>query len=639
MDIAKILTDQAQSGGGSVTVALPRDMQCNPADLHEIPPAVAEVEGITSVNLGGSSVMDLTPLANLKGLRHLNLSGVPAADFTPLTGLTKLEVLILGDTRIADIGWLEKCKALTTLDLSKTRIADLAPIAACRKLRDLNINATRVSNLAPLAAGSKLRHANLDDTDVGSLAPLAAHTALTDLSASRTPLDDFTPLNALGKLRRLRLDGTDFNDLGLLAPTVMLQWLSLNQTLIADITPLARHYKLTHLYLRGTNVRDILPIATFKLRDLVLDCSQLSDITPLKDNRSLPRIVPDHIGLSFRYTPVTEADPEGFGRVAQLDDGTDLTDALYHLFRTRKGAGPAPALTRAPVPPTPEQTPWLAMHFTDNNFIALQERPLSDADAQAVDLAGLQTLAKDLKTAVWPMRRYNGEDIFTAALHAASDLNPERPKNDWLLFDIHRAKLQPLTDIERVKAEARGKIDPASVTKAVRALIAKLDEILKRNPMPTPITSSDTEQMSEVERAALTSLTETDGYIYGDHSPVFMRHLIREGGPSCVAQAVCRNVIILLASQANGYMVDDPAQRRHSDTAIRWLKKDAAKLTAFAATQEPAFATWFDVTLKNAKAWLISGRPLHGHLNPNPPEERFDHVDLAVWSGHGCPLL
>ena len=50
---------------------------------------------VTSLDIHGKGIADLTPLAELTELKRLNLGRNPITDLTPLTGLTKLEFLDL----------------------------------------------------------------------------------------------------------------------------------------------------------------------------------------------------------------------------------------------------------------------------------------------------------------------------------------------------------------------------------------------------------------------------------------------------------------------------------------------------------------------------------------------------------------
>ncbi len=59
--------------------------------------------GLTSLDLSGSDVRNLTGLEYATNLEELDLGGTPVSDVTPLANLTNLRVLDLSDTQVSDI--------------------------------------------------------------------------------------------------------------------------------------------------------------------------------------------------------------------------------------------------------------------------------------------------------------------------------------------------------------------------------------------------------------------------------------------------------------------------------------------------------------------------------------------------------
>lgn len=107
---------------------------------------VARIDGITSLDLGGSKELTddgLRHLARLPRLTHLNVSGTGITDrgLEVLRELPALETISLAMTRVTDEGmaWLASCNELTRLDLSWTRTGDgaIRALAGKRKLRQL----------------------------------------------------------------------------------------------------------------------------------------------------------------------------------------------------------------------------------------------------------------------------------------------------------------------------------------------------------------------------------------------------------------------------------------------------------------------------------------------------------------------
>jgi hypothetical protein len=121
---------------------------------------VARIDGITSLDLGGSKELTddgLRHLARLPRLAHLNVSGTAITDrgLEVLGELPTLETISLAMTRVTDEGVasLASCQELSRVDLSWTRTGDGAfrALAGKRKLRQLRSgNAVTDAGLALL---------------------------------------------------------------------------------------------------------------------------------------------------------------------------------------------------------------------------------------------------------------------------------------------------------------------------------------------------------------------------------------------------------------------------------------------------------------------------------------------------------
>ena len=78
------------------------DVQWNRKVLKEIGAQIEVAESRTRrLDLSGTQVSDITPLANLHSLESLDLGGTQVSDITPLANLTSLKSLDLKDTHVA----------------------------------------------------------------------------------------------------------------------------------------------------------------------------------------------------------------------------------------------------------------------------------------------------------------------------------------------------------------------------------------------------------------------------------------------------------------------------------------------------------------------------------------------------------
>ena len=236
------------------------ELDLSGTSISDIRP-LARLIQLTTLDLSGTSISDIRPLAQLTQLTGLDLSRTSISDIRPLAQLTQLTTLDLSGTSISDIRPLAQLTQLTGLDLSRTSISDIRPLAQLTRLIRLYLSGTSVSDISPLASLTGLTGLQLSGPSIGDISLLAQLTRLTTLFLSGPSISDIRPLARLTRLTRLFLRGTSISDIRPLARLTRLTWLELNGTSISDIRPLAQLTSLTRLDLSGTSVRDITPLA------------------------------------------------------------------------------------------------------------------------------------------------------------------------------------------------------------------------------------------------------------------------------------------------------------------------------------------------------------------------------------------
>lgn len=142
-------------------------------DAHAAAEARVEkalAEGATELDFDSAAFRALESLpprlAALAALRSLNLRNTQVADLAPLQGLSALEVLTLTGTQVSDVASLQGLGRLRRLDLGETPIADLTPLKSVTYLKGLDISGTEVTDLRPLLdlpdLGEPIRGLSLD---------------------------------------------------------------------------------------------------------------------------------------------------------------------------------------------------------------------------------------------------------------------------------------------------------------------------------------------------------------------------------------------------------------------------------------------------------------------------------------------
>ena len=268
------------------------DTQLNATVFKEIGEHLEmETPGRRDLDLRGSLISDLVPLANLTTLERLDLTGAQLSDLEPLRHLTKLEHLELMDTLISHIGPLAYLTSLERLDLDDTQISDLNPLVNLASLKWLSLAGTQISDFRPLANLISLTWLNLMRTKLTEIGPIANLTRLEYLLLNGTLISDARPLASLTSLRWLSLMDTKIFDVRPLANLPVLEMLNLGYTQVTGIKPLADLPALESLYLNHTPVADITPLASLAtLEHLVLRDTRVSDIGPLSNLAALERL-------------------------------------------------------------------------------------------------------------------------------------------------------------------------------------------------------------------------------------------------------------------------------------------------------------------------------------------------------------
>lgn len=114
-----------------------------------------------------AALADLGFVSSLPYLKRLDLSGTGVRDLSPLANVTTLEALTLSRTEAEDLSPLTHLPHLAELVVDRSRVRDLSPIAGSVALRRLDIGSLPIVDLAVLGD-----LANLGVLDIGEGAAL-----------------------------------------------------------------------------------------------------------------------------------------------------------------------------------------------------------------------------------------------------------------------------------------------------------------------------------------------------------------------------------------------------------------------------------------------------------------------------------
>ncbi len=209
---------------------------------------------LTTLDLSGHRIKDISGLTKLKNLRNLYLTDNVGVDLKPLEQMPSLEKLIMdGNTRPVNIQSIGKLKNLTTLTLMGSAIItdtvakDISFLKGLTKLQDLDLSYNRIEDISPLAGLYNLKKLNL------------RNNAITDIS----------PLKNLTSLKEIDFYDNKINDVTALGNLVNLNHLMLNRNCVKDITPFTNLKNLQYLYLMENPVENFWPLEKLTQKILI----------------------------------------------------------------------------------------------------------------------------------------------------------------------------------------------------------------------------------------------------------------------------------------------------------------------------------------------------------------------------------
>jgi Leucine-rich repeat (LRR) protein len=172
-------------------------------------PDLNAVPRLTDIDISGTAVADLSPLASMDQLGVVRASRTPIADIAFVGGTPRLGQLAINLTTVDDLSPLRPLKELWFLSISGTPVADLSPLALLPKLAWLEMEATPVTDLSPLSGLHTLQDLNIVRSQVTDLEPLASLSeigVLRYLAASRDRIQDWSGLAQHAGLARAAVD-------------------------------------------------------------------------------------------------------------------------------------------------------------------------------------------------------------------------------------------------------------------------------------------------------------------------------------------------------------------------------------------------------------------------------------------------
>jgi Leucine-rich repeat (LRR) protein/tetratricopeptide (TPR) repeat protein len=403
---------------------------------------------ISSLNLGKTTVSDLTPLQGL-ALKRLSLNAAPVSDLEPLRGMP-LEDLMLSETMVADLGPLSGMP-LRRLNLRGCdTIRDLSPLQHCPGLEELVLppNAGDIEFLRTMPKVQKLSFQSqrfgsswtaaqsaeefwatytgppAEAVDVAE----AAETGETDrntyeVSFYGQPEIDWTVLRGQN-ISSLNMGESQVADLSPLAG-LSLKRLSLAKTRVVNLEPL-RTMPLEELLLSECPVSDLTPLEGMPLRRLNLrGCRKIRDLTPLGNCVYLEELILPHSPGDIEFLRALPNLKRISFQSRRIGPGgwwpIQTAEEFWHAYDAKPAVGkqdvpkPVPpvekpkAVARVPEPPPKPSTPAPAVAARAPETKPQPERALSSRTRTSVDAISVPT--RDYEVSFFGQKGVNLEGL------------------------------------------------------------------------------------------------------------------------------------------------------------------------------------------------------------------------------------
>jgi internalin A len=194
----------------------------------------------------------------LLDLTSLDLSGRGVTNLSGLGSATNLTSLALDNNAITDLTPLSPLTSLSWLSASNNLIANISPLSGLSNLSFLNLAQNPITNYTAFRSGfSALNALDLSGNALTNVSFLTNLVSLSTLNLDREQLWDASPLQALVNLTSLSLAGNLLTNVGFITNLVRLTSLDLSTNLLSDISPLGTLNHLDELSLQQNRVTEI----------------------------------------------------------------------------------------------------------------------------------------------------------------------------------------------------------------------------------------------------------------------------------------------------------------------------------------------------------------------------------------------
>ena len=231
--------------------------------------SIYALSSLSSLDLSGNGISDISQISAMTGLRNLNLSENLITDISPLANLINLKSLNLSNNKIYDLNPLSNVTALSELDISdNVTVTNLSGISRLTNIQTLKMSNVTITNLDDLRTFTGLVNLKIDGTLITNLEPLNGITSLSALDVSRTNITDFSVL-ATTNIKNLVADNMGLTVISSLSEISTLEVLEVIGNTISDVSALAGLPRLKTINLSKNAVANLETLSECKSLTLI----------------------------------------------------------------------------------------------------------------------------------------------------------------------------------------------------------------------------------------------------------------------------------------------------------------------------------------------------------------------------------
>lgn len=216
--------------------------------------AIGKLTELTSLNLSGCALKEISALSGLVKLTTLDLSNNVISDLAPLSKLTALTMLSLKNNPVNNLSPLKNCTRLEKLDVSSCEISDLNALSETKNLLSLDASDNAIVSVAPLSKCTKLQELQVSSNEISSISVLTELTSLSVFDGSYNSITAIPDFGESHPLQRINLNYNSVSNVKGLSGLNSLNYVQLDYNNISDLSPLADCYNLVQVDVWGSPI-------------------------------------------------------------------------------------------------------------------------------------------------------------------------------------------------------------------------------------------------------------------------------------------------------------------------------------------------------------------------------------------------